>query len=117
MCRSYLENTKAEDHYGYMKTKMGHLWSVDREGEAGRFKAHDGIENRKLLWHGTNGEFEAITHVPGWFTCMLFVGFPPRLWPVTAFQGPRDSFFAISLHVIGLSFASALSFLWRSCPS
>lgn len=35
---------------------MYDVWSVDREGEAQRFAAHDKISNRKLLWHGTNGE-------------------------------------------------------------
>lgn len=32
------------------------VWAVDREGEGQRFKAHDKMTNRKLLWHGTNGE-------------------------------------------------------------
>lgn len=32
------------------------IWSVNREDEARRFAAHDKITNRKLLWHGTNGE-------------------------------------------------------------
>ena len=26
---------------------------MDRKPEATRYQAHDGIENRKLLWHGT----------------------------------------------------------------
>lgn len=30
------------------------VWRVDREGEDQRFKEFDGIDNRKLLWHGTN---------------------------------------------------------------
>ncbi|CAN0537583.1 unnamed protein product, partial [Ectocarpus sp. 12 AP-2014] len=30
------------------------VWAVDREGEGQRFKAHDKMTNRKLLWHGTN---------------------------------------------------------------
>ena len=29
------------------------MWRVAREDELTRFKAHDDIENRKLLWHGT----------------------------------------------------------------
>lgn len=33
-----------------------HLWSVDQRGEARTFAAHDGLGNRELLWHGTNGE-------------------------------------------------------------
>ena len=30
------------------------LFRVDRKGEGDRFKAHDDIVDRKLLWHGTN---------------------------------------------------------------
>ncbi|KAG2470506.1 PARP3 polymerase, partial [Polypterus senegalus] len=29
------------------------VWEVDRHKEDERFKTHDGIENRRLLWHGT----------------------------------------------------------------
>lgn len=45
-----MENTKP----GYGDMKLYDVWSVDREGEAARFKAHDNVANRKLLWHGTN---------------------------------------------------------------
>lgn len=51
-CRCYLENTKSS----YGDTSLYDVWSVDREGEAQRFATHDKISNRKLLWHGTNGE-------------------------------------------------------------
>eukprot|EP00730_Choanoeca_flexa_P001962 TRINITY_DN10859_c0_g1_i3.p2 TRINITY_DN10859_c0_g1~~TRINITY_DN10859_c0_g1_i3.p2 ORF type:complete len:209 (+),score=62.69 TRINITY_DN10859_c0_g1_i3:1341-1967(+) len=30
------------------------VFTVDRHGEDKRFAAHDAIENRKLLWHGTS---------------------------------------------------------------
>ncbi|XP_066521465.1 protein mono-ADP-ribosyltransferase PARP3 [Hoplias malabaricus] len=30
------------------------VWTVDRENEAARFHENDHLENRKLLWHGTN---------------------------------------------------------------
>nr|XP_027228905.1 poly [ADP-ribose] polymerase 3-like [Penaeus vannamei] len=30
------------------------VWRVDRKGEKDRFAAHDAIQHRKLLWHGTN---------------------------------------------------------------
>ncbi|MFT7801498.1 poly ADP-ribose polymerase 3 [Arapaima gigas] len=30
------------------------VWKVDRHHEAERFKDHDSVENRRLLWHGTN---------------------------------------------------------------
>ncbi|NXO57878.1 PARP3 polymerase, partial [Aramus guarauna] len=41
-------------------TQTGHklhilnIWKVAREGEDERFKAHDLLEHRRLLWHGTN---------------------------------------------------------------
>ncbi|GMH37477.1 hypothetical protein BSKO_05350 [Bryopsis sp. KO-2023] len=44
----------------YFKATSGHgvalesVWSVNREGEGDRFSAHEKIDNRKLLWHGTN---------------------------------------------------------------
>lgn len=47
-----MENTKP----GYGNMELYNVWAVDREGEAQRFKAHDMVDNRKLLWHGTNGE-------------------------------------------------------------
>ncbi|NXK59039.1 PARP3 polymerase, partial [Sylvietta virens] len=30
------------------------IWKVSRDGEDERFKAHDLLEHRRLLWHGTN---------------------------------------------------------------
>ncbi|XP_043098906.1 protein mono-ADP-ribosyltransferase PARP3 [Puntigrus tetrazona] len=30
------------------------VWEVDRDTEAERFRENDALENRKLLWHGTN---------------------------------------------------------------
>lgn len=34
--------------------KLLDVFELDRHGEGKRFAAHDGLENRKLLWHGTN---------------------------------------------------------------
>lgn len=34
--------------------KIVDVWTVDRELEDERFKQHDHLENRRLLWHGTN---------------------------------------------------------------
>ncbi|KAK5872381.1 hypothetical protein PBY51_013092 [Eleginops maclovinus] len=34
--------------------KIVNVWDVDRETEGERFKEHDTLENRRLLWHGTN---------------------------------------------------------------
>ncbi|CAF0826452.1 unnamed protein product [Rotaria sordida] len=47
--KKYTENTQ-----GYRKCKIIDVWRVGREGDSERFSAHDKIENRKLLWHGTN---------------------------------------------------------------
>ena len=30
------------------------LWAVERKGEAQRFRKYDHLDNRRLLWHGTN---------------------------------------------------------------
>ncbi|XP_061788260.2 protein mono-ADP-ribosyltransferase PARP3 isoform X1 [Nerophis lumbriciformis] len=39
---------------GYKKPKIINVWEVDRETEGQRFKENDSLENRRLLWHGTN---------------------------------------------------------------
>ncbi|XP_020497812.1 protein mono-ADP-ribosyltransferase PARP3 [Labrus bergylta] len=39
---------------GYCKPKIINVWEVDREKEGERFEEHDTLENRRLLWHGTN---------------------------------------------------------------
>lgn len=38
----------------YRKPKIVNVWEVDRETEAERFQENDHLENRRLLWHGTN---------------------------------------------------------------
>uniref|UniRef100_A0A8D2NYT2 Poly [ADP-ribose] polymerase n=1 Tax=Zosterops lateralis melanops TaxID=1220523 RepID=A0A8D2NYT2_ZOSLA len=35
------------------KLRILNIWQVARDGEDERFKAHDLLENRRLLWHGT----------------------------------------------------------------
>ncbi|CAF3811477.1 unnamed protein product [Rotaria socialis] len=39
---------------GYRKCKIMDVWRVGREGDEERFSAHDKVDNRKLLWHGTS---------------------------------------------------------------
>ncbi|XP_039626731.1 protein mono-ADP-ribosyltransferase PARP3 [Polypterus senegalus] len=39
---------------GSPSLELLNVWEVDRDKEGERFKTHDGIENRRLLWHGTN---------------------------------------------------------------
>ncbi|XP_067097070.1 protein mono-ADP-ribosyltransferase PARP3 [Osmerus mordax] len=38
----------------YKKPVIIDVWEVDRESEAERFRANDSLDNRRLLWHGTN---------------------------------------------------------------
>ncbi|XP_059184953.1 protein mono-ADP-ribosyltransferase PARP3 [Centropristis striata] len=46
----YLKETGGD----YRKPKIIDVWEVDREAEGDRFSEHGGLENRRLLWHGTN---------------------------------------------------------------
>lgn len=39
---------------GYSNLKILDIWQVNRHSEGPRFSVNDKIENRKLLWHGTN---------------------------------------------------------------
>lgn len=48
--RTYMESTSGS----YMKPKLIDAFRLTRRGEPERFKAHDKIGERKLLWHGTN---------------------------------------------------------------
>ncbi|KAM8930240.1 protein mono-ADP-ribosyltransferase PARP3 [Pelodytes ibericus] len=47
---TYVENTSSS----YRKLKILNVWRVDRENEEQRLATHQEIENRRLLWHGTN---------------------------------------------------------------
>ncbi|XP_029948425.1 protein mono-ADP-ribosyltransferase PARP3 [Salarias fasciatus] len=38
----------------YRKPKILNVWEVDRETEGERFSENDELDNRRLLWHGTN---------------------------------------------------------------
>ncbi|KYO22983.1 poly [ADP-ribose] polymerase 3 [Alligator mississippiensis] len=48
--QTYVEKTGCTYH----NLKILNIWKVDREGEGERFKAYESLENRRLLWHGTN---------------------------------------------------------------
>ncbi|KAL2091559.1 hypothetical protein ACEWY4_013822 [Coilia grayii] len=39
---------------GHRPPKIVDVWKVSRDTEAERFKQHNQLENRRLLWHGTN---------------------------------------------------------------
>ncbi|KAM6981378.1 protein mono-ADP-ribosyltransferase PARP3 [Aplochiton taeniatus] len=47
---NYLKVTAGE----FKKTKIIDVWEVDRENEKKRFQENDSLDNRRLLWHGTN---------------------------------------------------------------
>ncbi|XP_069822687.1 protein mono-ADP-ribosyltransferase PARP3 [Dendropsophus ebraccatus] len=47
---TYLKHTGPS----YVPLKILNVWRVDREGEEERLSTHKDIDNRRLLWHGTN---------------------------------------------------------------
>ncbi|XP_005522203.1 PREDICTED: poly [ADP-ribose] polymerase 3 [Pseudopodoces humilis] len=47
LIQTYVEQTGHKLH-------ILNIWQVARDGEDERFKAHDVLEHRRLLWHGTN---------------------------------------------------------------
>jgi poly [ADP-ribose] polymerase len=50
MIQTYLDNTARAGR----KPKLMSLFRLDRKGEGKRFDEHADLDNRKLLWHGTN---------------------------------------------------------------
>ncbi|XP_067907485.1 protein mono-ADP-ribosyltransferase PARP3 [Heterodontus francisci] len=50
MIKKYVDMTGS----GYRSLKILNIWTLNRDGEGERFKVHNNIENRRLLWHGTN---------------------------------------------------------------
>lgn len=50
MVQKYFNKTK----HSCSSSKLIDVWSVDRQGEAERFEKYEKMENRRLLWHGTN---------------------------------------------------------------
>jgi poly [ADP-ribose] polymerase len=48
--QKYLEATASS----YNKPKIIGVYRMDRNGEGSRYAEHDKLDNRKLLWHGTN---------------------------------------------------------------
>lgn len=46
----YLTQTKCS----YRAPKILNVWEIDRETEGDRFSENEQLENRRLLWHGTN---------------------------------------------------------------
>ncbi|OQV18386.1 Poly [ADP-ribose] polymerase 3 [Hypsibius exemplaris] len=57
--KSSMEYKALEKYFDSTKSpgsgiKLRHIWAMDRETDDQRFKVHESIKNRKLLWHGTN---------------------------------------------------------------
>ncbi|XP_060587154.1 protein mono-ADP-ribosyltransferase PARP3-like [Ruditapes philippinarum] len=52
--QTYTSNTSGSGYFYRGNAKIKDVWKVGRIGEDKRFKEHDKITNRKLLWHGTN---------------------------------------------------------------
>jgi len=50
---TYLKNTSTQGGWRSVK-RLVNVWKVCRHNEDERFAVHDDIDNRKLLWHGTN---------------------------------------------------------------
>ncbi|XP_038666754.1 protein mono-ADP-ribosyltransferase PARP3 [Scyliorhinus canicula] len=50
MIKKYVDATGGS----YRPIKIINVWKLDRQAEGVRFKTHNNIENRRLLWHGTN---------------------------------------------------------------
>lgn len=50
LIRLYFDTTKASGS----RARLLDIWSVNRLNEAQRFAAFDKVDNRRLLWHGTN---------------------------------------------------------------
>ena len=48
--QKYIEATSGDDG----PAELLDVWACDREGENDRFEQHDNLDNRRLLWHGTN---------------------------------------------------------------
>ena len=54
--QEYFENTRYKGG-GYCNggnMTLSDVWEVNRHGESKRFAQHNGLDNRKLLWHGTS---------------------------------------------------------------
>lgn len=60
MIKKYLDSTDPAASsagfcsWGGSAMKLEDVWSCDRNGEDDRFAEYDALDNRKLLWHGTN---------------------------------------------------------------
>lgn len=50
LIRQYFDMTKRQGS----TSQLLNIWSVSRKGEAQRFVTYDKLDNRRLLWHGTN---------------------------------------------------------------
>jgi len=49
-----IEKYMTETMGSWRKLEVVDIFEINRHGEKDRFAVHEPIENRKLLWHGTN---------------------------------------------------------------
>jgi poly [ADP-ribose] polymerase len=60
LIKTFAEKTKSPENFGGWMTgstvrrEIMEVFRVDREDEGGRYAKYDKLENRRLLWHGTN---------------------------------------------------------------
>lgn len=52
MVKEYIKNTIGSPYHH--QVNLENVWRVNRHNESTRFGAHKSLQNRKLLWHGTN---------------------------------------------------------------
>ncbi|XP_051563518.1 protein mono-ADP-ribosyltransferase PARP3-like isoform X2 [Myxocyprinus asiaticus] len=53
-CKEFKIIEKYLNATGGQELSIMDVWQVDRDAEAEHFSEHNALENRKLLWHGTN---------------------------------------------------------------
>ena len=84
----YLQNTHAETHRAY-DLELLDVFELEREGEQGRFTAHQHDPNRMLLWHGSR-----TTNFVGILSQGLRIA-PPEA-PATGYMFGKGVYFADS---------------------
>eukprot|EP00696_Hemimastix_kukwesjijk_P019757 gnl/Hemi2/9123_TR3166_c0_g1_i1.p1 gnl/Hemi2/9123_TR3166_c0_g1~~gnl/Hemi2/9123_TR3166_c0_g1_i1.p1 ORF type:complete len:659 (-),score=334.21 gnl/Hemi2/9123_TR3166_c0_g1_i1:220-2196(-) len=86
MVSCYMTNTHATTHSQYSLDLLD-LFSINREGEAERFKPFSKLHNRMLLWHGSR-----VTNFVGILSQGLRIA-PPEA-PVTGYMFGKGVYFA-----------------------
>lgn len=82
----YVSKTHAVTHDQYSLEVLDVL-DIAREGEEEAYTAHDGLDNRKLLWHGSR-----LTNFMGILSQGLRIA--PKEAPVTGYMFGKGIYFA-----------------------